>query len=152
MNLRFNGALTTPFHLDGSIASDIDLSETTPIKCSVGSDSSKTIDIKETKFGDGYAQRTVDINPATGKFTVLFRKKPTSVAQAIERFLLGRAGRDFRQYQMYDRLPNEYFYWTPPYESTARKFICRSYNMTPEDAGYLTVSCEFEEVHDPGLV
>ena len=152
MNLYFNGSLTTPFHMDGSIASEIDLTDTTPIKCSLGSDSKKTIDIKQTKFGDGYAQRSVNINPMTGAFTVLFRKKPSVVAFAIERFMLGRAGADWRQYQMYDRLPNEYFIWTPPYHTNPRKFICADYSMTPEDAGYLTVSCEFQEVHDPGLI
>lgn len=87
------------------------------------------------KFGDGYEQRIqFGINQNPRKWDLSFNGKTQSEATAIDTFLKTANGVSF-------------FYWAPPIGSIG-KFICRSWNISLEDADIYTISTTFEEVFD----
>lgn len=91
---------------------------------------------KRSSFGDGYTQRAGDgINTRLRKFSVTWNLLSLSEIESIESFLEAREG-------------HEAFFWTPPRETTPRKYICEGY-----DRGYTggiadSLTATFEEVFD----
>lgn len=89
--------------------------------------------VLKSTFGDGYVQRTGDgtnRNLPTWPFTFSVRVK--SEYDAILAFLRARDGQ-------------EAFLFTVPGESTARKFVCSEWDMTPYANGSsFRIDCTFE--------
>jgi len=85
------------------------------------------------QFGDGYSQRTGDgINIAPRSWSLQFTSRTTAEKDAIEGFLVARNG-------------IESFDWTPP-TGAAGKFLCKSWQVTPQNAVTWSISATFDEV------
>jgi phage-related protein len=74
--------------------------------------------VRTAAFGDGYQQRVGDgINVQPAEWSLTFVRR-TVDADAIEAFLVARAGADS-------------FTWTPPGEAAAIKVVCAEWNRQP---------------------
>lgn len=101
-------------------------------------DSGKKVDFRtrRSSFGDGYTQRAGDgINTRLRKFSVTWNLLSLEEIEEIEAFLDARDG-------------HEAFFWTPPRETTPRKYICESYSRGYTTGIHDSLSAEFEEVFD----
>ncbi len=95
--------------------------------------------IIEAPFGDGYSQRTPQgINHISDNWTVPWNALENDEAQTLIIFL-----------KAHYTLP---FLWTPPRESTAKKFKCSqlSYSPSSNSQDCMDVSATFEQVFDIG--
>lgn len=91
---------------------------------------------KSIRFADGYEQRVrYGINTNPQAWSLKFANRDDTETQAIEDFLTAAAGADW-------------FYWTPPKQSTALKFICRTWSVEIVRANLNTISATFEQVFD----
>lgn len=88
------------------------------------------------KFGDGYEQRRLSgINAKPQKWSLGFENRTDTEFGNLRTFLDTNAGITS-------------FTWTPPSETTARRFVCRSWKSTYSQYGGTTLTCEFEEVFE----
>ena len=72
-----------------------------------------------TAFGDGYEQRTqFGINANPQKWSLTFKARLDAEANAIDAFLQARGGL-------------QSFFWTPPGQTVALKFVCRKWSKSP---------------------
>jgi len=91
--------------------------------------------VRIAQFGSGYSQRTVfglNQNPKSYSFT--FRVSE-SESDTIEDFLDARGGA-------------EKFLYTPPGESSSKKFICREWTKTIPSPERAEISATFVEVFE----
>jgi phage-related protein len=88
------------------------------------------------KFGDGYEKRQAfGINQNLKSWSLTFRNRTNTDADAIESFLNARAG-------------VESFDWTPP-SGGGTKWVCREWNRTLENYNNNSVQATFEQVAEP---
>jgi phage-related protein len=88
-----------------------------------------------SKFGDGYQQSiAAGLNNERLMWTVNYTGSKTTVV-AIRDFLRTQKGLTF--------------FWTPPLETTARKFICPKYSLTDHGGAIWTINMQFEQVYAP---
>lgn len=100
--------------------------------------SSGTTDYKilEADFGDGYSQRAADgLNSKKISWSLTWENRPDTDVSTLADFLN-------------DKLGYEAFLWTAPDETTERKWIARTLDITPVAAGFSTLRTAFEEVFD----
>lgn len=96
-------------------------------------------EVLQVRFGDGYEQRQAfGINTQMTTWTLTFKMRENSEADAIEAFLIARGA-------------VEAFDWTEPYGSTAERWVCREWTRTVEKATRSTISCTFEKVFEPSV-
>jgi len=77
----------------------------------------KTPRLLEADFGDGYSQSAPDgLNNMPSMLDVTWNPIEVQDAAAIEAFMVANSGLAF--------------FWTPPGETAARKWICKSYDRT----------------------
>lgn len=92
--------------------------------------------ILETRFGDGYAQRTGDgINHIPMKWNLSFDEIPAADGDAIRAFLRARGG-----YEAFD--------WTPPGMASAR-FVCKTWKRRYAAPGNASLTAVFEQDFAP---
>ena len=92
--------------------------------------------ILEANFGDGYSQRAGDgINTIKGKWNPEWTALNQVNFDELNDFFEERNGR-------------KNFNWTPPGESTSKKFICKSWNVSHIGASKFRLACEFQQVFD----
>lgn len=104
-------------------------------KPSFSTKATKTANLYEAKFGDGYSQRTpMGLNNVVQSWDVAFTNISTALATSIDTFLAGQGG-------------SEPFYWTPPYQAQA-KFICKAWRWEPSATDKNTVTATFDQVFD----
>lgn len=85
------------------------------------------------QFGDGYSQRTGDgINIAPRTWALTFSSRTTAEKDVIDSFLQARNG-------------IESFDWTPP-TGAAGKFLCKAWQVTPQNAVTWSITATFNEV------
>lgn len=102
---------------------------------SLGPRAARKPNIKAVSFGDGYEQRLAfGINTRPEVWSVEFRARTTSEANAIDTFLAARNS-------------VEAFDWTTPSGVTAR-FKCEEWERTIEEPNVETVSATFIQVFD----
>ena len=105
---------------------------------SIGFSKNTKTNVTRVAFGDGYEQRVVaGINnmPATWRLT--WKDQPISVTTAIENFIKATGGKD-------------YFYWTPPGETTQYKVICsEGWDIEYSSSISRTLTTTFTQVFDP---
>jgi|WetSurMetagenome_2_1015567.scaffolds.fasta_scaffold21550_2 phage-related protein len=88
------------------------------------------------KFGDGYSQRyAAGINTVEEAWTLNFKNKTISVANAIMDFFYNKQGA-------------EYFLWTPQGETTQVKVICQEWNLEYTSEISRSINCTFNRVYD----
>jgi len=93
--------------------------------------------VKTVSFGDGYEQRARDgINNNPAKWTLQFNMRDDTETTEIMSFLEARGG-------------SEGFDWTPPYEATAIRVVCRGWNKTLSRQNLNSISATFEQVFEP---
>lgn len=102
--------------------------------------------IRVVQFGDGYSQRQMDgINSQPLQFKLVFKNRHSTVIAALKNFFRGTSG-------LYDRKPNEYFFWTPPepYEEEGElKFTHTDYTIDYGEGSLKTLQVTFDQVFDP---
>lgn len=100
-----------------------------------GSKQTTDFRIREIKFR-GYSQRAKDgLNAAVTKWQLQFNLRATTEINTIITFLEANQGLAFE--------------WTPPRETTARKWICKKYSGPDHITDtYASLQCTFEEVFD----
>ena len=93
--------------------------------------------VNAIKMGDGYEQRQAfGINTLNQMYTLTFKLRENTEADEIEDFLEARSA-------------VEAFDWTPPYEVTATRWVCREWTRTIEKATRSTINCTFEKIYEP---
>ena len=108
------------------------------IQASFGLSKNSNPNVKEIKFGDGYAQRvTFGLNQNLKDYSLSWNNITETEANQIESFL------DLRSKD------NASFLYTPPQESTAKHFICKSWSRGITYAGKASISATFNEVKQP---
>ncbi|MGZ3743533.1 MAG: phage tail protein [Pseudobdellovibrionaceae bacterium] len=93
----------------------------------------------EAKFGDSYSQRQqVGINAVWDSWSLSFSNRPSAEGEQIIAFLKARGG-------------VEAFDFTPPYESTAIRVVCRpgQWSVKRQKAGIVSINAKFEQVFEP---
>lgn len=92
--------------------------------------------VRVAEFGSGYSQRSsFGINQNPKKYSMTFRISEEE-SDTIEDFLDARAG-------------VENFDYTPPYEASSKKFICKQWLKTVPFPGRAEINATFEEVFEP---
>ena len=97
-----------------------------------------TPNIRVTQFGDGYQQRVqygLNQNPKTWTFN--WKNITETESDTIETFLDARAD------------DQDSFDYTPVGESSASKYICKSWTKTINVPNRATINATFEEVFEP---
>lgn len=91
--------------------------------------------VRIAQFGSGYSQRTVfGLNQNPKSYSLVFRVSE-SEADTIEDFLDARGGA-------------EHFLYTPPGESSSKKFICGDWTKTIPFVDRAEISATFVEVFE----
>jgi phage-related protein len=93
--------------------------------------------VNNIKFGDGYSQRVshgINTNPQIWELS--FANREESEANAIDSFFDSMAG----------VTP---FDWTPPGQSTSKKFVCQTWTKVPGNGNMYSITATFEQVFDP---
>ena len=92
--------------------------------------------VRQSKFGDGYQQRQANgINTMPGTWPLTFSLRTDTEADAVEAFLVARAG-------------GEAFDWTPP-SGAAGKYVCMAWRRRKDRYNLNTITCTFEQVYEP---
>jgi len=95
-----------------------------------------SFNVRETKFGEGYVQTVGDgINTKRQDWSFTFHGTDAEIT-SIKNFFDARNG-------------YETFYYTPPYESTAKLFIVKRYQLIPSAAGNGRITATFEQRFAP---
>lgn len=90
--------------------------------------------VTNIKFGDGYEQRvSYGLNTILQEWDLSFSNREESESNEIDSFLEARGG-----YESFD--------WTPPGESSSRKFKCQEWSKVAQKGGFYSISAKFEEV------
>lgn len=94
--------------------------------------------VKTAKFADGYEQRTGDgINTMPGEIPLTWENLTQAEHDYIWTFFKDRGG-------------IEAFQWTPPQESTPRKFkTLGAFKHAMNDKGVWTITATFKELFEP---
>jgi len=93
--------------------------------------------VRIAKFGDGYEQRVqFGLNQDPKVWDLRWSAKSNTDAAAIDSFFTARKG-------------VEAFDWTPLGDTTAYKFVCRSWQRELQYADTNTVTATFEQVFEP---
>lgn len=93
--------------------------------------------VRQVIFGDGYSQRLqFGLNQDLKSYTFRWRNISKVQATVIEDFLEARGG-------------TESFDYTPPAESSARKFLCTSWTKSIPYVNRATINAVFREVAEP---
>lgn len=105
---------------------------------SEGTDDEGEFQVIEVKFGDGYSQRAGNgLNPLKQTYSVVWNRIPKAEGEVILDFIRDHAG-------------SEAFFWTPPDEAVALKFICKRFRRAKKAGGKMDVIATFERVYDQG--
>lgn len=90
----------------------------------------------EANFGDGYSQRAGDgINTIKDKWNVEWTALSQVNFDELNDFFEEKEGyKDFN--------------WTPPGESTSKKFVCKNWNVSHLGASLFNLSAQFDQVFD----
>jgi phage-related protein len=97
----------------------------------------RTPNVKQIKFGDGYMQRQAQgMNTTPEAWDLTFSNRTQTEADAIDDFLSAANGIDS-------------FDWTPPNEADPIKVICSSWQKTFVAAGATTITATFSQVFEP---
>ena len=92
--------------------------------------------VLEANFGDGYSQRAADgINNVIDVWSLEWVALDSTNYQEIETFLRDRGGWDS-------------FDFTPPGESTSKKFVCKQWNTSHHGNNLYSISATFRQVFD----
>lgn len=93
--------------------------------------------VRTARFGDGYEQRLADgINVRPAVWALTFDNRDNTETAALLAFLQARNG-------------VEAFDWTPPYEASAIRVVCREWNKSIAVYNSTTISAQFEQVFEP---
>jgi phage-related protein len=94
-------------------------------------------DVDEVAFGDGYSQRTPKGLHANEREThsLSWAVLDQTMADEIDAFLRPKLGW-------------EAFYWTPPGQLGAKKYIAKGFRRRPLGAGLYAIGVTFERVFD----
>ena len=88
------------------------------------------------EFGDGYSQRAAHgLNNDPEMWSISYVNRSTSEKDILMTFFRARGA-------------VEWFWWTPPGESTAKKYIANSYGFQPTSGVTWNINAEFEQVFD----
>lgn len=92
--------------------------------------------ILNAQFGDGYSQRSPDgINNIVEIWDVTFEYADKSIRDTLNDTLKDFGGVN-------------YFLWTPPYESSTKKFICQEWTQPLNDQGSYALNAKFIQVFE----
>lgn len=101
-----------------------------------GADKDVKPTVTQVKFGDGYEQRfAMGLNTKSQTRTLSFTNRNQSESDFIDNFLDARGAL-------------EAFLWTPPNESIALIWVCRSWKRTTAKANLYNISAVFEQVYE----
>lgn len=92
------------------------------------------------QFGDGYSQRSPDgLNPRKENWKLVFKNRSRADIQELCKFLDGL--------DPYERLPSEYFFWTPPTipHNYQKKYTATKYTLAWVSLDIGTLSVTFEQ-------
>lgn len=93
--------------------------------------------VRVVKFSDGYEQRQADgLNPRAATWDLTFDNRTQTEAGAIEAFLQARNA-------------VEAFDWTPPYEASAIRVVCRDWSKSIDTSNAITLTAQFAQVFEP---
>lgn len=93
--------------------------------------------VRLVKFSDGYEQRQADgLNPRAASWELTFAHRSQTEAAAITAFLEARNA-------------VEAFDWTPPYEASAIRVVCREWNKSIDSYNAITLTAQFAQVFEP---
>jgi phage-related protein len=94
-------------------------------------------EISKVRFGDGYEQRAAKgLNPLRQAWPLNFAQREQAEADAIEAFLIARAG-------------TEAFDFSPPDGSATIRVTCDTWTRTMEKGNRFTLAMTFEQVFEP---
>ena len=93
--------------------------------------------VRVARFGDGYEQRQADgLNVRAAVWSLTFDNRDNTEAAALLAFLQSRNA-------------VEAFDWTPPYEASAIRVVCREWSKSIPLYNSTTISAQFEQVFEP---
>jgi phage-related protein len=96
----------------------------------------KKVRVLNTQFGDGYTQRQADgINTIPEVWDLTFEYSSKTDRDALDAALTSLGGVN-------------YFLWTPPYEVSAKKYICQEWSMPLNDYGSYPLQAKFTQVFE----
>ncbi len=103
---------------------------------SFSSSSSTEASVLEARFGDNYSMRAASgINSIVETWTLIFQDISNTDIETIRAFLVARGG-------------YESFGWTPPGESTEKKYVCKSWVVTPSGYNISSLNATFRQEFD----
>lgn len=92
--------------------------------------------VRVTKFGDGYEQRSAyGINVTAESWPLTFTSLDQSTTADIIAFFV-------------DKNAVISFNWTPPGESTPKKWVCRQWTKQVNAGNLFTITATFDRVYD----
>ena len=93
--------------------------------------------VRVVRFADGYEQRQADgINARAASWALTFQNRDNTETAALLAFLEARNA-------------VEAFDWTPPYEATAIRVVCREWAKSVDVYNSTTMTAQFEQVFEP---
>lgn len=93
--------------------------------------------VNKVQFGDSYEQRVArGLNALPTMWTVTFSNRDATESAGIVSFFETAGGVNA-------------FDWTPPNETTSRKFVCDDWDQVTVKANNYTITATFREVFDP---
>lgn len=93
--------------------------------------------VRVARFSDGYEQRQADgINTRVTTWDLTFTNRSAAETSALIAFLEARNA-------------VEAFDWTPPFEASAIRVVCREWSKTINVYDSITVSAQFVQVYEP---
>lgn len=100
--------------------------------------------LNSVNFGNGYRQDALDgLNSDRLMAQVVFTNRSKESINALTNFLKGSAS--------YQRTPDEYFYWLPPYPLNDRGVIkvkCPKFTVIPQSTNIISLSATFEQTFE----
>jgi phage-related protein len=101
-----------------------------------GSSARTTTRTLRAEFGDGYSQRVADgLNSVRDVWTVAFENLTEAEYTSARDFLRQQQG-------------TASFFWTPPGETVARRWVCEEWTTQQGDPGAYSLNTTFTEVFD----
>lgn len=113
------------------------MTETFPsIDADYGASKAAQPNVRESRFGSGYSQRTTfGLNQDKKVWQLSWSNRTATDVNSIEDFLEARAG-------------VEAFNWSPPDETTTYKWVCKSWNKTMPYSNLFNIDATFEQVFE----